>query len=392
MSRIRTVKPEFWSDEVVGTLPPRVRLLFIATWNLADDEGLLGWTAKYLRATAFMYDDDVTSADVEGMMASLAAAGLVFPYTDDRGSSLAYVVNFRRHQRINRAMPTRLCPPSVDDDAVREMYVRRDRECLVCHRRLSGPGGEVSLVHLKPRDAGGSDAPSNVRAVHAGCARSLAGVSHLRQSGQVTAGGRPKVGEPGAGEDFEGDGAGRAPTVIALDGAGRGRRAVAADGMPVGELADETGEWPDWSVEVEEDGMGLYDVAVDPFTPPAVRTYTPDPMYAEDVERLCTMLADRVRAAVPPGRARKVVVRDSWRKSCELLLRNDKCTPDQVAAIIEWSTRDPFWRSNILSMPALRKNFDRLSIAVNTPRGAGRDRPRRLVDLPPETINYHAPL
>jgi hypothetical protein len=41
MSRIRTIKPEFWEDEGNGRLSALARLLFIATFNMADDEGRL---------------------------------------------------------------------------------------------------------------------------------------------------------------------------------------------------------------------------------------------------------------------------------------------------------------------------------------------------------------
>ncbi len=35
MPRIRTVKPEFWEDELLGVMPRDARLLFIATFNMA---------------------------------------------------------------------------------------------------------------------------------------------------------------------------------------------------------------------------------------------------------------------------------------------------------------------------------------------------------------------
>ena len=50
MARIRTIKPEFWEDEDVGRLSPMARLLFIGSWSLADDEGLLTWSASFLKA------------------------------------------------------------------------------------------------------------------------------------------------------------------------------------------------------------------------------------------------------------------------------------------------------------------------------------------------------
>ena len=34
MPRIRTIKPEFWEDDVIGRLSRDDRLLFIATWTM----------------------------------------------------------------------------------------------------------------------------------------------------------------------------------------------------------------------------------------------------------------------------------------------------------------------------------------------------------------------
>ena len=112
MPRIRTVKPEYWEDEVIGCLPRDARLLFIATWNLADDEGRLRWSAPYLKASAFMFDDDLSVDDVEALMACLTDAGLVRTYRAGKANQLlAVVVNFLRHQKVNRPLPSKLPPP-----------------------------------------------------------------------------------------------------------------------------------------------------------------------------------------------------------------------------------------------------------------------------------------
>ena len=33
MSRIRSIKPEFWQDELIASWPPLSRLAYIALWN-----------------------------------------------------------------------------------------------------------------------------------------------------------------------------------------------------------------------------------------------------------------------------------------------------------------------------------------------------------------------
>lgn len=178
MPRIRTVKPEFWEDELLGVMPRDARLLFIATFNMADDEGILRWTPAYIKAQAFMYDDDLTLKDVDQLMRCLTDTGLVFPYVGGVAQQqMAVVVNFRKHQRINRPQKSKLPPPSVGAWQVREMYARRDGwTCQLCggeipRRIVSNDDHNLVVDHIRPVAAGGTDHPSNVRAAHQTCAR-----------------------------------------------------------------------------------------------------------------------------------------------------------------------------------------------------------------------------
>jgi hypothetical protein len=179
MPRIRTVKPEFWEDELLGVMPRDARLLFIATFNMADDEGILRWTPAYIKAQAFMYDDDLAIADVGKLMQCLTDTGLIFPYIGGAArQQMAVVVNFRKHQRINRPQKSKLPPPSTGAWQVREMYARRDGwTCQLCggeipRRIVVNDDHNLVIDHVRPVAAGGTDHPSNVRAAHQVCERS----------------------------------------------------------------------------------------------------------------------------------------------------------------------------------------------------------------------------
>lgn len=118
MARIRTVKPEFWDDELMGSLSRDARLLFIGTWNFADDEARLRWSPAYLKSKVFPYDDDLGPKEVSILMGELEQSGRVFAYTvngETIKQTFAVIVNFPRHQRINRAQDSSLPAPPPDE-------------------------------------------------------------------------------------------------------------------------------------------------------------------------------------------------------------------------------------------------------------------------------------
>lgn len=177
MARIRTIKPDFWEHEGIGCLTPAARLLYIATWNLADDEGLLRWTPTVIKANVFLYDDTLDIPAVTALMKELEDRHYVHPYRGGTAQQrLGWVVNFRKHQRINRPQPSRLPPPSIHNIDVLARYRERDENtCGICGEAMNafvGGGPEEyksSLDHITPRAHGGTDYPSNMRLAHLSC-------------------------------------------------------------------------------------------------------------------------------------------------------------------------------------------------------------------------------
>lgn len=92
-----------------------------------------------------------------------------------------------------------------------------------------------------------------------------------------------------------------------------------------------------------------------------------------EVEELCNLLADCIEA----NGSKRPTITDRWRDAARLLLDRDGRTTEQVAWIIQWSQTDEFWRGNILSMPTLRRQFDRLrlkAVGQATPTVSARER------------------
>ena len=94
--RIRTIKPEFFTDEGLAELSIPTRLLFIALWTMADREGRLEDKPRSIKLASFPWDE----VDVETSLGDLAAGGFIARYTVE-GKPYIEITNFLKHQRIN---------------------------------------------------------------------------------------------------------------------------------------------------------------------------------------------------------------------------------------------------------------------------------------------------
>lgn len=113
MSRIRTIKPEFWSNEKVMACSRDARLLFIGLWNYADDAGRLLNSSKSIKAQVFPGDDDVASENIRRMIVDLSSNDLVREYEVD-GRTYLQITGWD-HQRIDRPKPSKIPAPKFDD-------------------------------------------------------------------------------------------------------------------------------------------------------------------------------------------------------------------------------------------------------------------------------------
>lgn len=98
MARIRTIKPEFWTSSTVVDLDPFTRLLFIGSWNFADDHGLMPDDPKRLKLQVLPADP----VDAEAIVNELVAAGLFQRVTAPNGDRLLRITTFSSHQKIDK--------------------------------------------------------------------------------------------------------------------------------------------------------------------------------------------------------------------------------------------------------------------------------------------------
>jgi len=99
MSRIRTIKPEFWSSpQIVGLTMP-ARLLFVGLWNFCDDGGRHPVGSRRLRMEVFP-GDDFSVEDINLMVTELIDAKLIVAYQVD--DEWYWQVTGWHHQKIDR--------------------------------------------------------------------------------------------------------------------------------------------------------------------------------------------------------------------------------------------------------------------------------------------------
>lgn len=116
MARIRSIKPEYWSDRSLARQLSRdARLLYVALWNFADEHGRLPGDSRWVKGNCLPYDDDLDPPAVEQLLGQLAAAGKVIAYEADCDPYL-YLPNLAKHQRLEAAkVPSRLPDPPPGD-------------------------------------------------------------------------------------------------------------------------------------------------------------------------------------------------------------------------------------------------------------------------------------
>lgn len=98
MARIRSVKPEFWTDPDVVSLPPLARLLFIGCWNHADDYGVLKDDPAELKLRILPADD----VDAFELVDLLVERDLVLRRKAEDGTAVLVIRTFTVHQKIDK--------------------------------------------------------------------------------------------------------------------------------------------------------------------------------------------------------------------------------------------------------------------------------------------------
>lgn len=108
MARIRSLKPEFWTDSAVVQCSPLARLLFQGVWNFADDCGVIEDDPMQLKLQILPADP----VNVEELVDELVKTQLLLRACATDGTRVLVVRSWDRHQVINRPSGPRHGHPS----------------------------------------------------------------------------------------------------------------------------------------------------------------------------------------------------------------------------------------------------------------------------------------
>jgi hypothetical protein len=98
MARIRSIKPEFWTDPDVVAMPMETRLFFIGCWNHADDFGVLRDDPERLRLQIMPADQVNAVAIIDELVERRHLLRMTAP----DGTKVLVVRTFCVHQKIDK--------------------------------------------------------------------------------------------------------------------------------------------------------------------------------------------------------------------------------------------------------------------------------------------------
>lgn len=129
MSRIRTIKPEFFRHEALYELELEtgmpMRIAFAGLWTVCDREGRFKWRPRSIKLDVLPYDD----IDFSRVLDALATRGFIVKYTSHDGSEFGYVPSFNRHQVINNRELKSSLPDPSDCEQLQQVTPRVPHAC-----------------------------------------------------------------------------------------------------------------------------------------------------------------------------------------------------------------------------------------------------------------------
>ncbi len=153
MARNRTLKPGFFTNEDLCSLPFADRLLFAGLWTLADRSGRLEDRPKRIHAELFPYD---AVLNVDAMLSALENSGFIYRYLIGESRYIQVACFFKHQTPHPHEIASKIQPIPFDlaDSKACRDFSRQCRDMSYqapsgCPSGSSGSSGSSSLQDLQ---------------------------------------------------------------------------------------------------------------------------------------------------------------------------------------------------------------------------------------------------
>jgi hypothetical protein len=201
VARIRTIKPEFWTDEKIVSLPFEARLFFVGLWNFCDDDGYIEDNAVRLKLQIFPADQ----LDVDKLIDILCMEELLVR-GESGDSDVILIPHFVEHQKVSHPskslwMESFRRKKAIPRDVrrkVAEKYKCPPNGAVDAYCNSCGLRGEVfwtnswigfsklELSAFVPEDSGGNGGDENIVLCCRNCNRTTRATEVLSDSSNKT--------------------------------------------------------------------------------------------------------------------------------------------------------------------------------------------------------------
>lgn len=106
MARIRTIKPEFWTNEDLSTVPEATHMLAAGLLNYADDEGYFNANPKLIQAAFSPLREPSVSVPVS--LQSLQSIDYIRLGLGSDGKTYGHIVKFLEYQKVSHPKASKI--------------------------------------------------------------------------------------------------------------------------------------------------------------------------------------------------------------------------------------------------------------------------------------------
>lgn len=157
MARIRTVKPEFWQDEKMAAAPVIDRLVFLGLISMADDAGRVLDNLKVIDAFIFPASEDSAATS----LVRLTVSGRLRRGVADSGQNVLEIVNWARHQKIDKPNFKTALPKIVKDNSLNGLSPTPPRYIVDTSALHTTIPTTITTNDQRPRKQRGAYAPGD---------------------------------------------------------------------------------------------------------------------------------------------------------------------------------------------------------------------------------------